>query len=89
MGVELQRCNRKGEGMRGKLRAKIIEEYGTQRRFAQIMGATPATITHVVKGQTTPRGASLVRWCSLLKIEPNEIPLFFDVKVAKTEQEGA
>lgn len=72
--------------MRKELKAKIIEKYGSQRRFASEMGATPATITHVVKGQTTPRGANLVLWCSMLDIGIDEVPIFFSQKVAKTEQ---
>lgn len=75
--------------MRGRLRAKIIEKYGTQRRFAEEMCATQATISHVVTGQTTPRGSSLAKWCTMLDIVPEEIPIFFSPKVAKTEQEDA
>lgn len=89
MSVRLQKCNRKGEGMRKELKAKIVQKYGTQKRFAEEMGATCATITHVVKGQTTPRGIGLARWCALLDISQDEIPIFFTHEVAKTEQEGA
>lgn len=67
-----------------KLRARIVEKYGTNRQFAEIMGITPLTVTNVVKGKTTPTTRQLPRWCEALEIAPEETGIFFAIKPLKS-----
>lgn len=69
-----------------KLRARIVEKFGTNRQFAEILGITPLTVTNVVKGRTTPTTRQLPRWCEALEIAPEETGLFFTIKPQKTEE---
>lgn len=62
---------------RQKLRARIVEKYGTNKQFAKILGVTPLTVTNVIKGRTTPTTRQMQRWCEALEIATEEIGLFF------------
>lgn len=68
-----------------KLRARIVEKFGTNRQFAESLGITPLTVTNVVKGRTTPTTRQMPRWCEALEIAPEETGLFFTIKPQKTE----
>ena len=62
---------------RQKLRARIVEKYGTNKRFAEVLGVTPLTVTNVVKGRTTPTTRQMLKWCAALEIHPDETGIFF------------
>lgn len=62
---------------RQKLRARIVEKYGTNAAFAEAIGATPQTVTNVVRGRTTPTSKRLPEWCAALEIHPDETGIFF------------
>lgn len=62
---------------RQKLRARIVEKYGTNAAFAEAIGATPQTVTNVIRGKTTPTSKRLPEWCVALEIHPDETGIFF------------
>lgn len=62
---------------RRKLRARIVEKYGTSQAFAAELGITSATVSNVVKGHTTPKTKLMPVWCKALDIKPEEIGIFF------------
>ena len=72
--------------MRQLLKARIIEKYGSQYRFAREIMTSPYSVSAVVQGKKTPRGAALVCWCLLLDISHDSMPLFFGDEVKKSKQ---
>lgn len=62
---------------RMKLRGRIVEKYGTSLAFAESLGISPATVTNVVKGKTTPKTKRMPAWCKALDIKAEEIGIFF------------
>lgn len=63
-----------------KLRARIIERFGTIGRFAKHIGITPTTASNVLAGRTTPTSKKVGAWCDALQIDPEEIGIFFAPK---------
>lgn len=62
---------------RRKLKARIVEKYGTSQAFAAALGVTGATVSNVVKGHTTPKTKAMPAWCQALDIKTEEIGIFF------------
>lgn len=63
--------------MYAKLRGRIVEKFGSQRAFAAEVGQSEQTVT---KKMNDPEGftqADMLKWCSLLDIEIEEIPEYF------------
>lgn len=60
-----------------KLKGRIVEQYGSVKRFADANNITPQYVNLVLKGKTTPRALSLVGWCHVLGITDDDIGLFF------------
>ena len=60
-----------------KLRARIIERYGTLGAFAAKNGTNYQTISNVLTGKTTPKGLSLAGWLAVLEIPEDEVHIFF------------
>ena len=71
---------------RQKLRARIIEKYGTLGRFCMETGITATTVTNTLKGRHTPNPIAIIGWCHLLDIPESEADIFFDRKVATAQQ---
>ena len=69
-----------------KLRARIVEKFGTNRQFAEAVGITPTTVTNVLRGKSTPTSRMLAIWCAALDIAPEESGIFFTAKPLKTEE---
>lgn len=62
---------------RQKLRARIVEKYGTNLAFADAIGVVNTTVTNVVQGHSTPTAKAMPVWCKALDIRPEEIGIFF------------
>lgn len=69
-----------------KLRARIVEKYGTNKAFAKHLGIAPYTVTNVIKGRTTPTTRQIPKWCDALEIAPEETGIFFTIKPQKTDE---
>ena len=63
-----------------KLRARIIEHFGTIGHFARHIGITQTTASNVLSGKTTPTSKKIGAWCEALQIQPEEIGIFFTPK---------
>ena len=73
--------------IRQKLRARIIEKYGTLGRFCRVTGITSTTVTNVLKGRSTPNPLAIVGWCHVLDIPDSEQHIFFGDEAASMRQE--
>ena len=67
-----------------KLRAVIIEKYGTIGAFCKAIGINPGTATNVLSGKTTPTKNKLPIWCAALEITPETEEDFFTLSVEKS-----
>lgn len=73
-----------------KLEARIIERYGTQKRFAQVMGMTPSSLCKILRTGRDWKGSKLLKAIELLEIPHNEInDYFFVLRVEKRQPKGA
>ena len=65
-----------------KLRGRIVEKYGTQRRFAMENQLSDRSMS--LKLNNDIRLSQCCLWCELLDIDTQEIPVyFFAQKVSK------
>lgn len=62
---------------RQKLKARIIEKYGSIGAFVEKYGTTYQTVGNVVRGTVTPSGFSLAGWLAALDIPEDEAYIFF------------
>lgn len=60
-----------------KLRGRIVEIYGTQDKFAEKLGVTPATVSQKLKIKRELTRREISTWAELLNIPPEEIYLYF------------
>lgn len=60
-----------------KLRGKIIEIFGTQGRFAKAMGVSERTLSLKLNNKTFFSQDEITTISELLKIESNEIQVYF------------
>ena len=60
-----------------KLRARIIEKYGTIGAFCKAMAINPGTASNVLSGKTTPTSKKLPKWCMALEIPQEDMGKFF------------
>ena len=83
-------ADRKEEEMeRLKLRARIIERYGTLGKFAEKCGTNYQTISNTLSGRITPRGMALIGWMAALGIPKDQAYIFFPESVENYTEEGA
>lgn len=66
---------------RNKLKGRIIERYGAMRNFAECIGVTPQTVSNVISGRSTPKGAAMFCWEVALDLTPEEKRNFFEAEV--------
>ena len=59
--------------MNKKLKAKIVEKYGTQFDFASAIGEHEAVVSRVVRGRRTLSEADRQRWARLLGADSDVI----------------
>ena len=72
-----------------KLKARIIERYGTLGNFAEKCGTNYQTIANTVSGRITPKGFALVGWLAALEIPEDETYIFFPESLENQTKEGA
>lgn len=72
---------------RQKLRARIIEKYGTIGKFCEKTGVTPQAVTNVLKGRNTPTPLAMIGWGHVLDIPEEDLYIFFNREVGKTQKE--
>ncbi|MCH1982459.1 DUF739 family protein [Ruminococcus sp. OA3] len=70
-----------------KLKGKIVENYGTQGKFATVNNLTDRSISLKLNNGIGLSQDEILKWCELLDIEIAEIPsYFFTKKVSKLKQ---
>jgi transcriptional regulator with XRE-family HTH domain len=69
-----------------KLKARIVEKYGSTSAFAKKYGMTTQSVRNVLRGSITPKGMALEGWLSALDISESETAVFFAREVAKTQR---
>ena len=62
---------------KNRLKARIVERYGSLTRFANEVGLSIQTVSNVVNGNRVPTGITLIGWCAALGIEQDEAAAFF------------
>lgn len=73
-----------------KLRGKIREVYGTQKKFAKAMKIGYVSLSKRLNNSLDFSSREILNACELLNIDKNDITLyFFDEKVQKSEQKTA
>lgn len=60
-----------------KLRGRIVEIFGTQRRFAEALGKSEQTVISKLSGKMSFTMSDVQEWSRLLKIPLEEIGLYF------------
>jgi hypothetical protein len=59
--------------MNKKLKAKIIENFGTQADFAQVIKADESTVSRVIRGRRTLNLEGQKTWVKALSADQNEL----------------
>ena len=78
--INLNYKNKEGDDMGfnyAKLLGKIVEIFGTQRRFAEAMGLSERTISLKLNGKMGWKQAEIVKASSVLSIPENSIVEYF------------
>ena len=70
-----------------KLRARIIEVYGTIGKFCKATGITPNAVTKILNGESTPNPLAIIGWCHVLNIPETERDLFFAKEVGDEQHD--
>ena len=60
-----------------KLRGRIVEIFGTQRRFAEELGKSEVTVISKLSGKMSFTMNDIREWSRLLKIPLEEIGIYF------------
>ena len=60
-----------------KLRGRIVEKYGSQERFCEAVGISSVSMSKKMTGQTGFSQQDIIKWCSLLDIELNDVGDYF------------
>lgn len=60
-----------------KLRGKIIESYGSQKKFADKLGISENSISKKMQGKTGFSQDDIVKWSELLNIDKKDYSLYF------------
>ncbi len=60
-----------------KLKARIIEKFGTQYRFAAAVECDPCVVSGVINGHRLLPASKKARWAIVLDVDPKKI--FFTV----------
>lgn len=65
-----------------KLKGRIVEKYGTQRKFAEANCISDRTMSLKLNNEVRLSQEEILDWCEKLAIEPKDVHLyFFMVKV--------
>lgn len=60
-----------------KLRARIIEKYENQMKFAQIMNTSEVTVSKKLNDKVPFTHNDIVKWCKALEIDQDDIGSYF------------
>jgi len=62
-----------------KLKARIIEKFGDQRKFAQAIGISEPTLSKYLSTGRDWKGSSIIKAIRALEIPDNEVDAYFFV----------
>lgn len=62
------------------LKTRIIQVYGSQEHFAEVLGVTPATVNKKVNGKSNLKLDEIANWAKLLRIPVEQIGQYFFCK---------
>lgn len=60
-----------------KLRGRIIEVFGSQSKFASVVGQSEQIITAKLSGKSSFTQDNIIAWSKALNIDQNEIGSYF------------
>lgn len=60
-----------------KLRGRIVERFGTMKRFAEALGKSEQTVIYKLNGKYGFSQDDIVVWSNLLEIEKEEVGIYF------------
>ncbi len=60
-----------------KLKGRIIEKYGSRRKFAEILGLSEVSMSKKLNGTVQFTQEDIIKWCNLLEIPEVEIGGYF------------
>lgn len=68
--------------MKRRLKARIVELYGTEGKFAEALGVSRQTVTNAVRGKSIPHPANWTKWAAKLETTTENLyALFFEQTV--------
>lgn len=59
--------------MNRKLRAKIIELFGTQSDFALVIREHESLVSRIIRGRRLPNREQIEKWAAALNCKPDQI----------------
>lgn len=69
-----------------KLRGKIREVLGTEKKAADILGISDVVFSKKLNNKSSLRASQIIKLCEVLNIDREEIGLyFFNIEVQETE----
>ena len=60
-----------------KLRGKIVEVYGSQAKFADVIGQSEQIVTAKLAGRSSLTQDNIISWSKALNIDQNDIGEYF------------
>lgn len=60
-----------------KLRGKIVEVYGSQAKFADVIGQSEQIVTAKLAGRSSFTQDNIISWSQALNIDQNDIGEYF------------
>lgn len=60
-----------------RLRGRIIEKYGSQEKFAEVIGISSNSMSKKMNGKTGFSQNDIVKWSELLDIDKSELGSYF------------
>lgn len=60
-----------------RLRGRIIEKYGSQEKFAEVIGISSNSMSKKMNGKTGFSQKDIVKWSALLDIDKAELSEYF------------
>lgn len=60
-----------------KLKGRIVEIFGSQRKFAEHIGKSEITVTKKLSGASQFSLNDITEWCNALDIQSDEVGLYF------------
>lgn len=60
-----------------KLKARIIEKYGTQGNFARELNTSEITVSKKICDKVPFTHSDIVKWCEVLEIDQDDIGAYF------------